>query len=144
MATGTAHGAADGQKPQSAILTPVPNHAKVNEGILLKGDGFGAKEGGISFGSASASVVSWSEKEVKVKVPDGLAGRTAITLTPQGGSPIATAPDAFLIGCLMPATRPAARFSKTVVLRVAVQLRTYKSRSSCFKASLDPGRAKPR
>ncbi len=75
----------------------MPNHAKVNDEIVLRGEGFGANQGTVAFGSASASVLSWSDKEVKVKVPTGVSGKMTITVSPPGGTALASDPAAFSI-----------------------------------------------
>jgi hypothetical protein len=93
---GTSPSGVSSQKPAKTV-TPAPNHAKANEEVVLKGSGFGANEGGVTFATTSASVVSWTDSEVKVKVPTGVSGKIAITVSPLGGTPIASDPAAFSI-----------------------------------------------
>jgi hypothetical protein len=95
--TGPAGSAANGQKSPVSTVTPTPNHGKANDEIVLSGGGFGTNPGGVDFGSTTASVVSWSEKEVKVKVPVGINGKTTITVKPQGGTPITSVSGSFSI-----------------------------------------------
>ncbi len=96
-AAGSVRSAANGQKSPVTAITPVPNHGRVNDEIVLSGGGFGPSPGSVAFGSVSAEVVTWSEKEVKVKVPAGISGKTTIKATPQGGTPITSAPGSFSI-----------------------------------------------
>jgi len=76
-------------------FTPVPSHGKSNDEIALKGAGFGTQKGNVTFGTTPAEVTSWSDTEVKIKIPSGIVGRSKITVTPVGSGPIDSAPDVF-------------------------------------------------
>ncbi|MEF8845945.1 MAG: IPT/TIG domain-containing protein [Bacteroidales bacterium] len=48
--------------------------------ITINGSGFGASQGNkeVVFGTTSAQVISWSDTEIVVRVPDGISGRVCI------------------------------------------------------------------
>ncbi len=66
--------------------TPIIGHVgpmtgKARNTITVSGEGFGSSEGSVQFGSTNADILSWSDTEIKVSVPDVTAGKYPITVT---------------------------------------------------------------
>ncbi|WP_411170255.1 alpha-amylase family glycosyl hydrolase [Clostridium sp. MB05] len=59
--------------------------AKVGQEVVITGEGFGSGKGTVRFGNVAAEVVSWSDNEIKVKVPNVPAGKVAVSLRTAGG-----------------------------------------------------------
>nr|O30565.1 RecName: Full=Cyclomaltodextrin glucanotransferase; AltName: Full=Cyclodextrin-glycosyltransferase; Short=CGTase; Flags: Precursor [Brevibacillus brevis]AAB65420.1 cyclodextrin glycosyltransferase [Brevibacillus brevis] len=51
-----------------------PMIGKTGNTVTVSGEGFGDKKGSVLFGSTSAEIVSWSNTEIQVKVPNVTAG----------------------------------------------------------------------
>jgi IPT/TIG domain-containing protein len=70
--------------PPGSIIRVDPPQATTRVPVTIQGSGFGAKKGGVQFGSITAVDVSeWDETHIKVNVPDKcIQGKTAITVNP--------------------------------------------------------------
>ncbi|MFD2924741.1 alpha-amylase family glycosyl hydrolase [Halobacillus naozhouensis] len=63
-----------------------PMTGKAGNPITISGEGFGSSEGTVQFGSTNASILSWSETEIQVRVPDVTAGKYDITVSNAKGT----------------------------------------------------------
>ncbi len=59
--------------------------AKSGDTITIDGRGFGTTTGTVTFGTTNATIVSWSNTQVKAKVPSVAAGKVNVTLRTSGG-----------------------------------------------------------
>jgi hypothetical protein len=89
--------AASGQKPPANVVTAAPNHGKVGDDIMLGGGVFGTSPGQVSFGSITATVGSWKNSAITVKVPEGVSDKVQITVRPLGAPSMTSAPGAFSV-----------------------------------------------
>ncbi|HVO29661.1 MAG TPA: IPT/TIG domain-containing protein, partial [bacterium] len=69
--------------PQPTITSLVPDSGVVGTTVVVSGADFGSTQGGstVTFGSATATVVTWSGSEITVHVPDVLPGAHPVTVT---------------------------------------------------------------
>jgi len=67
-----------------------PMMGQAGHTITIDGEGFDATQGQVKFGTTNASIVSWSNEQIKVKVPSITAGKYNITVVTSSGqtSPI--------------------------------------------------------
>jgi len=63
-----------------------PMVGQVDQTVTIDGEGFGTASGSVKFNSSSATVVSWSDNQIKVKVPSVAAGKYNITVVKSGGT----------------------------------------------------------
>ncbi|MBK7976292.1 MAG: IPT/TIG domain-containing protein [Deltaproteobacteria bacterium] len=70
------------------VTSTTPRDACPGESTVIAGSGFGASQGSgsVSFGSASASVVSWSDTSITANVPAGVAGVVNVVVHTAGGN----------------------------------------------------------
>lgn len=59
--------------------------ARPGETVTIDGRGFGSNNGSVKFGTTSAVIVSWSDTQIKAKVPSVAAGKTNVKVTTSGG-----------------------------------------------------------
>lgn len=59
--------------------------AKTGDDVVVIGDGFGKEKGSVYFGSKSSEVVSWTDDEIKVKVPNIPAGKVNVKVKTSSG-----------------------------------------------------------
>ncbi|WMJ81512.1 alpha-amylase family glycosyl hydrolase [Clostridium sp. MB40-C1] len=59
--------------------------AEPGEIVTIDGRGFGDTKGNVLFGTKTASIVSWSDRQVKVKVPNVPAGKINVSLKTSSG-----------------------------------------------------------
>lgn len=69
--------------------TPAIGHighpmARAGETVVIDGRGFGPSTGTVTFGTTSATIVSWSDTQVKAKVPSIAAGKINVSLKTSG------------------------------------------------------------
>ena len=76
------------------LVTPhldsvTPNSAFVSETAVIKGSGFGPSRDSsfVTFGDTTAEeYISWSQTEIKCKVPKGINGKPDLSVTTEGGT----------------------------------------------------------
>ena len=56
--------------------------------VMISGENFGHDRGSVKFGDVTADVVSWSEKQVVVRVPQAQAGLVRVTLADAAATPL--------------------------------------------------------
>ena len=59
--------------------------ARAGETVVIDGRGFGSSNGTVTFGTTSATIVSWSNTQVKATVPSIAAGKVNVSLKTSGG-----------------------------------------------------------
>lgn len=69
-----------------------PTAAQPGVDVIIAGQAFGAAAGSVTFGTTSASIVSWTDQEIVATVPNVGQGTHAVTVTRAGGG---TASNAF-------------------------------------------------
>jgi glycosidase len=60
--------------------------ARPGETVVIDGRGFGSATGTVTFGTTAATVVSWSDSQVKAVVPNVAAGKVNVSLKTSGGT----------------------------------------------------------
>lgn len=72
--------------PNPLVTGLVPSHGPAGTQVQVNGTGFGATQGSstIAFGSASATVVSWSDTQIVALVPNGVGNSNPVKVT-EGG-----------------------------------------------------------
>ena len=86
----TSNGGSSQPSPQITAINPVSGD--VGTEVTLTGSNFGATKGSstVAFGDKlvpAASMVSWSDTQIKCKVPDGVSGKVMVAVTtPLGGA----------------------------------------------------------
>jgi hypothetical protein len=58
--------------------------ARSGETVVIDGRGFGTSTGTVTFGTTNATIVSWSDTQVKAKVPSVAAGKVNVALKTSG------------------------------------------------------------
>ncbi|WP_310604609.1 alpha-amylase family glycosyl hydrolase [Anaerosporobacter sp.] len=79
------------QYTASSTATPLignvdPMMGVAGNTVTITGRGFGSTQGSVSFGTSAAQVVSWSDAQIKVKIPSVAAGKYAIKVTTASGT----------------------------------------------------------
>ena len=62
-----------------------PKMSKPGNTVTITGRGFGNSTGSVTFGTANAQIVSWSDSMIKAVVPGGVSGEVAVVVTNAGG-----------------------------------------------------------
>ncbi|MBM2816482.1 MAG: hypothetical protein HW421_3244 [Ignavibacteria bacterium] len=60
------------------ISSTTPQTGKTGDVIKLQGSNFGASKGSVMFNTTEADIVSWTDTEIQVKIPVGVAGTVSI------------------------------------------------------------------
>lgn len=76
----------DGDTDTVTIRDIDPSVGIVGNEVTITGSGFGNNTGQVSFGSTVATVTSWSDSLIRVKIPTVSAGDYDITVTGSNGS----------------------------------------------------------
>jgi glycosidase len=63
--------------------------------VMVSGQGFGSAAGTVKFGSASAAITSWTDRQIVATVPSGVSGVQPVSVTRSGSS---TASNTFNFG----------------------------------------------
>ena len=76
--------------PSGHIESVEPSHGKRGDSIVVKGTAFGKDKGNVQFGDvAVATIDSWSETSITIKVPASLpSGKADISVNPAQGNKI--------------------------------------------------------
>jgi len=69
--------------PGPVIAALSPSSGTVGTAVTINGTGFGVAQGAVSIGGANASITSWSDTQIVVRVPDQ-AISSAVIVTAQG------------------------------------------------------------
>lgn len=72
-----------GTSPIMGHVGPVMGQA--GHTVTIDGEGFGSTQGTVKIGSTTASIVSWSDQQVKAKIPSVAGGKYSITVTTSNG-----------------------------------------------------------
>ncbi len=78
-----------GKKPTPSISSVSPSSGPAGTEVTISGSNFGATQSNstVNFGSATATVVGWSDSEIEAKVPEELdVGQTDVSVTTAGGT----------------------------------------------------------
>jgi IPT/TIG domain len=78
-----------GKKPLPSISSVSQSSGAAGAEVTVLGSNFGAIQSNstVDFGSATATVINWSDSEIEVKVPEELnAGETDVSVTTAGGT----------------------------------------------------------
>lgn len=70
------------------VTSTTPRDACPGESTVIAGSGFGASQGSgsVSFGAATAAIVSWSDTSITTTVPAGVAGVVNVVVHTAGGN----------------------------------------------------------
>lgn len=63
-----------------------PTHAQPGVKVSITGQGFGTATGSVKFGTTTAAITSWSDKEIIATVPTVTQGTYAVTVTRSGSA----------------------------------------------------------
>src|SRR6187455_3406435 len=86
-------GSVDKQQPDAAIDAPAlaqitgmtPTKGIVTVAVTVTGTGFGTQPGTVKVGGVAASVVTWSDTSIAIKIPDVMPGDADVVVTTAGG-----------------------------------------------------------